>query len=89
MAVIDWGNNRLPVRCEYQPRAEYRGRALKPGQEAMRGRVFSLIALWKMGDEDKYPGEYALAGHGVSLFDELGIGWVASGDVVPVEGEVE
>lgn len=68
-------------------RAEYKGRCMKPGLSEKAGLRLTLNALWLMTDDDPYPGEYALAvltplG---SMMAQLGLSWIASGDVTPVQ----
>lgn len=70
--------------CEFRPRAEYKGRAIKAGMTEKTGTLFFLRAMWLMHEDDSYPGEYALSTVDScgGLMDTLGIDWVASGDVV-------
>jgi hypothetical protein len=84
--AVDWNKLRYGagVLCEFRPRPEYQGRAIRPGMAEKAGAQFVLRALWKMGADDPYPGEYALstADSCGELTERLGIVWVASGDVV-------
>lgn len=85
ISPIDWEKHRYSdgVLCEFRPRSEYKGRAPKEGLAAKAGARFVLQTLWLMGDDEPYPGEYALSTPDscASLMMGLGIAWVASGDV--------
>lgn len=86
--AVDWEQHRYSdgVLCEYTPRAEYKGRKLKPGLAEKAGLRFVLRTMWLMDKDDSYPGEYALSTLDSSdgVFKHLGLGWVASGDVTVV-----
>lgn len=85
VSAVEWEHHRYSdgVLCEFRPRAEYKGRATKPGLTEKAGARFVLRALWLMEDDDAYPGEYALSTVDScgGLMKTLGIAWVASGDV--------
>ena len=88
--AVDWEQHRYDagVLCEFRPRAEYKGRATRPGMMEKAGTRFVLRTLWLMDNDDPYPGEFALstcdsASDG-ELMRVLDIHWVASGDVVAV-----
>ena len=82
---IDWEQHLYGrgVLCEFRPRNEFNGRPIKRGLAEKVGLRFMLCAQWAMSEDDGYPGEYALSTSPTShaMFDALGIGWVASGDV--------
>lgn len=83
---MDWNNHRTSdtaVMCRITVRHEYNGCPAKPEAAALNGQVMKLAALWLMDDEDPYPGEWALGTSG--LLKSSGIGWIASGDVQPIE----
>lgn len=84
--AVDWEQHRYSdgVLCEFRPRAEYQGRATKPGMLEKAGTRFVLRTMWQMDADDPYPGEYALSTVDScgGLMGTLGIAWVASGDVV-------
>lgn len=85
-AYMNWEQHRFtPVECVFQPRESYEGRGLMPELAAHAGEVIEVIALWKMDDDDPYPGEWAI-GAADRRSDILGRGWIASGDFVPVNG---
>lgn len=66
------------VECMLTPRAEYRGRMCRPEFLAAAGERLTLEVLWKQGDDDPYPGEWALGRHGALIH---GRAWISSGDV--------
>ena len=79
--TIDWEEHRYSgVLCEFRPRRKYKERDPKRGMLKKAGTHLTLTAMWKMDDDDPYPGEYALGAPG--LLDVLGVVWIASGDVV-------
>jgi hypothetical protein len=84
--AVDWEQHRYSegVLCEFRPRAEYNGRATKPGMTEKAGTRYVLRTMWLMDEDDPYPGEYALSTVDScgGLMETLGIAWVASGDVV-------
>ena len=82
---INWSKYRFGdgILCEFKPRETYKGRQLKRNLAEKTGVQFTLSTLWLMDENDPYPGEYALATVSrKELFKELGIAWVASGDVI-------
>jgi hypothetical protein len=84
MSSIDWEQHKYSAgaECIFSPRETFQGRAMLPGLAAHAGESVRLIALWKMSEDDPYPGEWALgAPDRCSLV--LGRAWVASGDVTP------
>lgn len=90
---VDWEQHRYGdgVLCEFRPRAEYQGRTTKPGMAEKAGTRFVLRTMWLMDDDDPYPGEYALSTIDScgGLMEQLGIAWVASGDVVVLPNAAE
>ena len=84
---FDWEKHRFGngVLCEFRPRETHRGHPLRPFLARKAGTQFVLMTLWLMDDDDPYPGEYALSTKGCKqLMEQLGITWIASGDVVVV-----
>lgn len=84
---IDWDANRFGdgVLCELRPRETYQGRPLKSSIAQKAGARFVLVTQWKMDNDDPYPGEYALSTKSCAqLLAELGLTWIASGDVVVI-----
>jgi hypothetical protein len=74
--------------AEVAMRTTYNGSAVKSSCLNLQGKKFFLEVLWKMNDDDPYPGEYALGDAQASvtvgkntLFKEARIAWIASGDV--------
>lgn len=59
------------------------GRAVRPDCEAMDGLRVTVQAGWRMDEDDKYPGEWAM------LFPSTQRGfpvhWIASGDLTDIE----
>lgn len=89
--MADWQPYEL-ARGIVRLRESFNGRALKPGMEILDGREFAFRVSFQMGDDDKYPGECALIpgdSDTADAFDDAGIAWIASGDVVraAVEGK--
>ena len=79
-------------RCRIEMRTEFCGNKQKPGMSVLEGREVDLQALWRMGDDDPYPGEWAMGKTGYISFeddplrygddqDEDFLTWIASGDV--------
>ena len=73
-------------------RKDYNERPIKSGFEILDGKVMELMTLWKMEDDDPYPGEVALGQpkegtEADKLFEQLDVGWIASGDTVLMAGE--
>lgn len=73
---------------EVAMRDTHQGNVVKSSCLNLQGKKFILEVLWKMNDDDSYPGEYALgdAAAGITmgintLFKEAKIAWIASGDV--------
>jgi len=76
-----------PVKCRIALRKTYNGRPVRPDHEAMNGDVLTLLPMWLMRADERYPGEWAL---GFPLecertpqgerFQRL-CQWIASGDV--------
>ena len=72
-------------------RPEYNGRPMRPGFEVLDGKVMELMTLWAQEDDDPYPGEKALGQpkpntEADTLFRQLDIGSIASGDTALMEG---
>lgn len=71
--------------CLIKIRPKYKGRLPKPKVEELNGKEMLLEVLWRMDIDELYPGEYALRPvdkkESERWFTELGIGWIASGDV--------
>jgi hypothetical protein len=55
---------------------------VKPEAEPLDGWRGVFLCLWQCAPEETYAGEYALQPH---RGPRVGIGWVASGDLVDVE----
>lgn len=94
--MIDWNEHRWtagsPVRCTFKPRETYKGRALKPGLAELAGQEMLLQAMWQCEADENYPGEFALEGADdatKAMLRSVDIGWVASGDVVPANDQVQ
>lgn len=69
-------------------RESYEGRALKPKVLELEGKTLRLTVLWRMGEDDLYPGEFALGPHGLESTEAMGaadLTWIASGDVEVIE----
>lgn len=67
--------------CLVDIRPAYKGRPARPSALALNGKTLVVEALWLGGDDDPYPGEWAMG-----LPHELGAAgdspvWLASGDV--------
>lgn len=67
----------------FRPRPTYDGREMKPGMKELEGRELTVKTLWQMGEDDPYPGEWALgAADRGAVFPEMpDVLWIASGDV--------
>jgi len=92
-------------RVRFKPRAEYRGRTLRPSLLQFAGRELIVQTWWMMNDDDRYPGEWALgrpSGHGhridVDLFERPwddvppGVSWSERADYCAMwiaSGDVE
>jgi hypothetical protein len=86
MATTDWQqivDDRRGVRCRLTPRETYDGRPVRDDVRPFIGTDATLVPLWPMDDDDKYPGEWALGAPDYS--DVFGRAWVASGDVTVLE----
>ena len=91
MSKFDWESycHGRAVECKFTPRKTCRGMAMRQELESRIGETLNLTPLFLMGDNDKYPGEWAL-GAADRRSDVFGRAWVASGDVTPIEqGEVK
>lgn len=76
--------------CRVKLRPEYRGNPLKQGLERLNGQVVRMQVLFKGGEDDKYPAEFALEPADDKLrrdwFDGgRGVVWISSGDVELLE----
>lgn len=82
--TFDWEAHRYgwPLEVIFTPRDEYKGRSMLTGMGEHRGTRLMVRVLWRMDDDDQYPGEYAL-GPADAAGDLLGRTWLASGDVTP------
>ena len=66
------------------PRPEWRGQPLKPAALAATGEEHIVEAMWKMDEDEKYPGEFAMSivdDAQRHRFMDAGISWFASGDL--------
>ena len=80
--MIDWNEHRnKSVEVVFAPREQYMGRLMLPGLAKHAGERLTVRLLWLMGDDDPYPGEWAL-GSADRDSDVLGRTWIASGDVI-------
>lgn len=81
---MDWEQHKYGegVECTFSPRETYNGNAMLLGIAEHAGEKVRLIALWLMGEDDPYPGEWALgaADRRSEIFGRM---WIASGDVTP------
>lgn len=80
---MDWEQQRYGaegVEVIFTPRAQFAGRPAIQELLAQAGVALRVRALWLMGEDDPYPGEWAL-GHVDRRSDLLGRAWLASGDV--------
>lgn len=77
-----------PVKCTFTPRESYKGVSLQDNLWQHIGKQVTLTALWQMGDEDPYPGEWALSAAplGGLIFGRT---WIASGDVTVLPTEAD
>lgn len=87
--TIDWEQYRLgnSITCTFKPRSTWNGASVREGIQALVGKQMQLTVCWKMDNDDKYPGEYALEGADEEtrvMLETIPITWVASGDVVPI-----
>lgn len=84
-SFFNWSQHQFePIKCIFKPRPEYNGNAIKPGLEALIGKELVLRTMWLMGEDDPYPGEFALEGvddENRQLYYQFGVSWIASGDV--------
>ena len=85
--MLDWENHRsTPVACVIRIRSSHQGRPMREDMTPLNGQVIELVALWFMGEQDPYPGEWALGS--ASGGQELApANWIASGDVVPQQAK--
>lgn len=74
--------------CRIRIRPEHNGNKPKPETMTLDGRVVELEAMWPMGENDRYPGEWAMGRpswkgralqYGPAPEDFLT--WIASGDL--------
>jgi hypothetical protein len=75
--------------CYYRVRVQVRRGPewqVKSGTEILDGKEIIVERWWTIGEGDRpeYAGEFAL-GSKDPLFEQAGIGWIASGDVVVLE----
>ena len=70
-------------------RPSYAERAARYSTLALNGTILKLRTMWYMGEDELYPGEYALVPAEKEDRDRLWengqIIWIASGDVVEVK----
>ena len=90
MSDFDWEAHRIrPVTCVIRQRPTYNGRPIKPSALKLEGMTVPLVLFWYMGEDDPYPGEFALGnphGEDNDILRDVGqIGWIASGDVEVLE----
>lgn len=71
--------------CRIKPRPMYDGRPVKQSALLREGMLVQLTALWQCEEDERYPGEWALALPVGDTFSVLGCGWIASGDVELLE----
>ncbi len=74
-------------RCRLAIRSEYEGNPIKPECVDHNGKEVVLSASWLMDEDDKYPGEWAMTSVEFDdpLLKEMGIGWIASGDLEVID----
>jgi hypothetical protein len=89
-AEVDWADHRYTpgVPCILLPRRYIDGEEvrIKPSILPHIGKPVMLRRAWRMDEDDKYPGEFALEPADEAtrkLFREMNCTWVASGDVLP------
>lgn len=90
--TFNWEQYRsIPVRCKITMRETYNGNRIKPECLPLQGKELNLVSLWKMDNEDPYPGEYALTTPNScrELYELGGITWIASGDVTPIKEAIK
>lgn len=83
-AVFDWSAHRTSgVQCRIKVRPAFRGSPALPCFLEKNGTELTLVAVWLMDEDDKYPGEWALSTDSTcrGLYESIGISWIASGDV--------
>ena len=72
----------IPKRYRINIREEFNGLKIKPEVMELQGEIVELIPLWEIEKDDtRYPGEYAMGTIGDTTLNEVGIDWIASGDV--------
>lgn len=84
---MDWGQYEFSdgVWCVIFPRENYQGRLIYPEVAALRGRLALLVPIWFMGEDESYPGEWALGdAEGENTLASADRGWISSGDVTPL-----
>ncbi len=79
-------HRRNPVRVRFTPRPfSPDGDELKPGLGEHIGKELLVVAYWYMGDDDPYPGEWALGTPHLLAEVLPEVSWVASGDVTVIQ----
>jgi len=72
-----------PVKVKFTPRPEFEGMAIHPDVVQYIGQEVTVVPMFMMDDDDKYPGEWALTNEeNKGIFGRL---WIASGDVTILE----
>lgn len=72
------------LRCRVKIRPDYNGRKPKPGAFAVDGEEHIFEVMWRQGDDDPYPGEYAMAPADDDVrrrYYGNDVGWISSGDL--------
>jgi len=81
--------NYKPRKFKIQLRKTTHGMKIRPEILRLEGKIVTLINCGFQGSDEKYPGEEMLWPEprtpDAHLFDECGIVWIASGDVVELE----
>lgn len=76
------------IRVKLSLRPTYKGRLVKQQLMFLDGRIMNMVVMWEMGEDDPYPGEFALQPYSEEnkkLFYDNGLMWIASGDVAELE----
>lgn len=82
---FNWDHHKkTSVRCAFTPREKFQGKSVRPELLEHSGKPLWLVALWKMGEADPYPGEWALGRVDDVRNGIFGRAWVANGDVTPL-----